>query len=95
VRPTRRPRLELVSVQGHPTDTERAAIVTALGQGVDAERQATTSSLWLRVSRAQARGLGIHDYRDRLAPKDAWRLSARLPLGGREYPGLAGRADAR
>ena len=90
-----RPRLELVSTEGNPTDDDRAAILKALEQLVESERQATTPSEWLRVSRAHARGLGIHDYRDRLAPEDAWRLSARLPLGGREYPGLAGRGDSR
>ena len=35
------------------------------------------------------------DYRDRFAKDDAWRLSARFPFGGREYPGLNGRADAK
>ena len=26
---------------------------------------------------------------------DAWRLSTRFPFGGREYPGLNGRGDAK
>jgi hypothetical protein len=95
VKPTRRPRLELVSVRGNPTDAERAAIVTGLQHLVDAERQSTTSSLWLRASRAHARRLGMHDYRDRFAPEDVWRLSVRFEFGGREYPGLTGRGDAR
>ncbi|MGH2730838.1 MAG: hypothetical protein ACRDJI_09565 [Actinomycetota bacterium] len=95
MKPTRRPRLELVSLQGNPTDAERAAIVKTLERMVDAERQSTTSSLWLRASRAHARRLGMHDYRDRFASEDVWRLSPRFVFGGREYPGLAGRGDAR
>jgi hypothetical protein len=35
------------------------------------------------------------DYRDRFSHEDAWRLSARFPYGGREYPGLNGRGDAK
>jgi hypothetical protein len=37
----------------------------------------------------------MYDYRDRFEAEDAWRLSARFPAGGREYPGLSGRGDAR
>jgi hypothetical protein len=35
------------------------------------------------------------DYRDRFDPEEAWRLSLRFPNGGREYPGLHGRGDAK
>ncbi len=37
----------------------------------------------------------MYDYRDRFEAADAWRLSTRFPFGGREYPGLVGRGDAR
>ena len=90
-----RPRLELVSVSGDPTEDEKAALQAALDRIHEAERQARTSSLWLRAARAQGRRLGMLDYRDRFARDDAWRLSARFPFGGREYPGLNGRGDAR
>ena len=91
----RQPRLELVSVSGDPTDQEKAAIENALEELVESERRATSSSLWLRAARAQGRRLGMLDYRDRFAKDDAWRLSTRFPFGGREYPGLIGRADAK
>jgi len=93
--PRRRPRLELVSVEGAPTAEERAAAAAALERVVDAERQAQTPSLWLRAGRAQGRRLGMHDYRDRVAAGDAWRLSLRFPAGGREYMGRIGRGDSR
>jgi hypothetical protein len=92
---TSRPRLHLVSIDGSPTDGERAAIEKALEDLVAHERQARSGSLWLRAARAQGRRLGMYDYRDRFAAADAWRLSLRFPAGGREYPGLVGRGDAR
>jgi hypothetical protein len=90
-----RPKLRLVSVDGEPTETERGAILEALTQLVEAEREARSSSLWLRAGRAQGRRLGMLDYHDRFSKEDAWRLSARFPVGGREYPGLVGRSDAK
>ena len=91
----KRPRLELVSVAGDPTDEEKVALQAALDRIHEQERLAKASSLWLRAARAQGRRLGMLDYRDRFARDDAWRLSARFPFGGREYPGLNGRADAK
>ncbi len=90
-----RPRLELVSVEGDASDDERAALQAALEKLVEEERRASASSLWLRAARAQGRRLGMLDYRDRFAKEDAWRLSARFPYGGREYPGRTGRADTK
>jgi hypothetical protein len=93
-RPDRR-RLTLVDVTGNPTDEERRALEETLERVVEEERRATEASLWLRAGRAQGRRLGNLDYRDRFSREDAWRLSARFPFGGREYPGLNGRGDAK
>ena len=90
-----RPKLELVSVEGSPTEDEKKAIEEALVQIVELERQATSSSVWLRAARSQGRRLGMLDYRDRFTREDAWRLSARFPYGGREYPGRNGRGDTK
>ena len=80
----------------NPTGTVMARHeVEAIARLVEAEREARSSSVWLRAARAQGRRLGMYDYRDRFSREDAWRLSARLPGGGREYPGLHGRGDAR
>jgi hypothetical protein len=90
-----KPKLRIVSVDGNPTDQERAAIEAALVEMVEEERRARAASVWKRAGRAQGRRLGNFDYRDRFDSADAWRLSTRFPFGGREYPGLNGRGDAR
>ena len=90
-----RPRLELVSVDGAVTDAESHALQAALDKIAEDERRARASSVWLRAARSQGRRLGMFDYRDRFSSADAWRLSTRFPFGGREYPGLNGRGDAK
>lgn len=89
------PRFEIVSTRGHPSEDEERAVASALERVLERERQARSASVWLRAGRAQGRRLGMYDYRDRFSREDAWRLSVRFPPGGREYPGLIGRADAR
>jgi len=91
----RRPDLEIVASAGHATPEELAAIEEALVEAVEEERHAHAASLWLRSARAQGRRLGMYDYRDRFQKDDAWRLSVRMPAGGREYPGKLGRGDTR
>ena len=91
----RRPRLQIVSIDGSPTEEERAALEVALEELVERERRTVGASLWKRAGRAQGRRLGMYDYRDRFNAEDSWRLSARFPAGGREYPGLNGRGDAK
>lgn len=88
-------RIEIESVSPDPSDEERAVLEAALGELVERERRIASSSLWLRAARSQGRRLGMLDYRDRFAKDDAWRVSARFPFGGREYPGLNGRGDAK
>ena len=89
------PNLRIVSIDGGATEDERAAIQVALTQMIEEERRATAASIWKRAGRAQGRRLGNFDYRDRFDTADAWRLSTRFPFGGREYPGLNGRGDAK
>ena len=90
----RRPRLERVRTSGDPSEEERRALRSALERVTEQERPGAGSA-WLRAARAQGRRLGMYDYRDRFSREDAWRLSARLPGGGREYSGLHGRGDAK
>jgi hypothetical protein len=82
-------------VEGSTTEAQRKAIHEALTRAVEAQRRAQATSVWLRAGRAQGRRLGMLDYRDRFAREDAWRLSTRFAFGGREYPGLNGRGDAK
>ena len=91
----KRPRLHLVSVDGKPSAEEQRVIEGALEHVIEQERISRTSSVWLRAARSQGRRLGMIDYRDRFSHEDAWRLSTRFPFGGREYPGLNGRGDAK
>ena len=88
-------RLELVSVDGQPTESELKVIADALEHHVDGQHSAAAPSIWRRAGRARGRRLGMFDYRDRFTAEDAWRLSARFSFGGREYSGLHGRGDAR
>ncbi len=88
-------RIRIEKVSPAPSDAEREVLEATLEELVERERQARSSSLWLRAARSQGRRLGMLDYRDRFSKDDAWRLSARFPFGGREYPGLIGRGDAR
>lgn len=90
-----KPDLRIVSIDGEPTEAEQAAIQAALEKAIEEERRTTAASLWKRAGRAQGRRLGNLDYRDRFSSDDAWRLSTRFPFGGREYPGLNGRGDAK
>lgn len=89
------PDIDVVSVSPPPSEDETAAVRAALVQLVEEERRAGAMSIWRRAGRAQGRRLGMSDYRDRFSREDSWRLSARFPYGGREYPGLVGRGDAR
>jgi hypothetical protein len=91
----RRPHLEIVRVEGDPTEDELAEIEAVVTKLLRTERQEKAPSLWARAGRAQSRRLGMFDYRDRFSQDDAWRLSVRMPFGGREYPGRNGRGDAK
>ena len=91
----RRPRVDIERIDGNAAEAEERAIIAGLEMLIEEERRGGASSLWKRAGRAQGRRLGMSDYRDRFSREDAWRLSARFPYGGREYPGLLGRGDAR
>ena len=88
-------RLEIVAVEGNPTEEERRALDEAMRGLIARERREAAASVWLRAGRAQGRRLGMFDYHARFEPADAWRLSTRFPFGGREYSGLSGRGDAK
>lgn len=93
--PARRPVLRIMKASGNAAPEELAAVEEALVRALEEERKAHAASLWLRSARAQGRRLGMYDYRDRFNKEDAWRLSVRMPAGGREYPGKLGRGDSR
>ena len=86
---------EIISITPRPGEDERGALETALTELMAAEKHGPSESLWALAGRARGRRLGLSDYGERLDAADVWRLSLRWPTGGREYQGLAGRADAR
>ena len=88
-------RLEVVSIEGNPTEEERQVVARALEELAAKEKASRTASVWLRAGRAQGRRLGMFDYHARFETADAWRLSTRFPFGGREYSGMNGRGDAK
>jgi hypothetical protein len=90
-----KPHLEVVHVDGSPTEEEQSAIEAALESMIEREREIAAPSVWKRAARAQGRRLGMLDYRDRFSKEDAWRLSTRFPFGGREYQGRGGRGDTK
>jgi hypothetical protein len=92
---SRRSHLEIVRIDGDPSDDERREIEAVAIKLLRTELQESAPSLWARAGRAQSRRLGMFDYRDRFSRDDAWRLSVRMPFGGREYPGRNGRGDAK
>jgi hypothetical protein len=92
---SRKPHLRLVSIDGNPTEEETSALQHALESMTEHDREVRRASMWLRAGRAQGRRLGNLDYVNRFSTEDAWRLSTRFPFGGREYPGLNGRGDAK
>jgi hypothetical protein len=93
--PERKLHLVAVDTPQASSPEESAALQAALDKLAEDERRARASSVWVRAARSQGRRLGMFDYRDRFATDDAWRLSTRFPFGGREYPGLNGRGDAK
>lgn len=93
--PKHRPRFDVLEVHGNASTEELAVAKEAVSRLLESERKTRATSVWLRSARAHGRRLGMYDYRDRFNSADAWRLSVRFPAGGREYPGLTGRGDAR
>jgi hypothetical protein len=93
--PERKLHIVRVDAPDSVTPEETSRLQAALDKMAEDERRTRASSVWVRASRSQGRRLGMFDYRDRFSSADAWRLSTRFPFGGREYPGLNGRGDAK
>lgn len=71
----------------------RDAILAAVRELLRRESALARPSAW-RLSGWVAQRAGITDF-GRWLPGRQWALSARLPSGGREFPGLNGRGDAK
>ncbi len=75
-----------------PPPSEREAILRAMREVLEHEAALALPPLWTIAGWTHKR-TGVTDL-GRWLP-NVWRLAARLPWGGREYPGLIGRGDAK
>ena len=83
-----------VRIEPEPSDDHRDAVLKAVRELLDREAGLARPSAW-RVSGWVAQRTGITDLAKWLPPIRHWPLSSRLPWGGREFPGLNGRGDAK
>jgi hypothetical protein len=81
-------------ISPEPTDEDRLVVVAAVEALLRAEAELARPSAW-RLGGWVHRRVGIEDLGRWVPEHRRWPLSARLPRGGREYPGLYGRGDAK
>ena len=75
-----------------PTPDDREAILAAVREVLRREETLARPSTW-RLAGWVGQRVGIVDLY--VAADRRWALSARLPIGGRIFPGLNGRGDAK
>ncbi len=77
-----------------PTPGDREAVLEAVERILRREAQLARPAAWTLGGWSYRRS-GVRDFGRWLPPGRRWALSERLPWGGREYPGLIGRGDAK
>jgi hypothetical protein len=75
-----------------PSPDDEAAILAAVRQVLDRESSFVRPSMW-RLAGWTGQRVGVRDLN--MASGRRWVLSARMELGGRIFPGLNGRGDAK
>jgi hypothetical protein len=83
-----------IGVSPEPDDDDREAILVAVEELLRREATLATPAAWRLVARTQQR-IGITDLGRFVPDGRRWALSTRTPWGGREFPGLNGRGDAK
>lgn len=83
-----------IHIDPDPSDAERAAILESVRQLLAHESSLAGPSAW-RLSGWIAQRTGITDLARWIPQHRRWPASTRLPWGGREWPGLNGRGDAK
>jgi hypothetical protein len=81
-------------VTPEPSDDDRDAILAAVRQTLDREADLARPSGW-RLHGWIHQRVGLTDLARWVPDHRRWALSTRMPRGGREFPGLQGRGDAR
>jgi len=77
-----------------PPPSDREAILEAVDALLRREADRARPSTWTLGGWIDRR-VGLTDLGRWIEPDRRWVLSARLPRGGRDYPGLTGRGDAK
>lgn len=77
-----------------PSDDDRAAILAAVRQTLEREAALARPSAW-RLQGWIHQRVGLTDLARWVPAHHRWALSTRMPHGGREFPGLNGRGDAK
>jgi len=83
-----------IRITPEPSEDHRRAILGSVQALLQREASLARPSSW-RVADWVAQRSGIRDLATSLPDVRRWPLSARLPWGGREFPGLNGRGDAK
>jgi hypothetical protein len=83
-----------IRIDPDPPDEHRAAILESVRELLARESSLAAPSPW-RLSGWVAQRAGITDLARWMPDHRLWPASARLPWGGREWPGLNGRGDAK
>ena len=77
-----------------PDDGDRAAILEAVRRLLRRSEELARPSVW-RLSGWVSQRTGVTDLARAAPGSRTWPLSARMPWGGRVFPGLNGRGDAK
>lgn len=77
-----------------PREQDRDAILAAVDELLRREASVAQPAVW-RVAGWTEQRVGISDLRNWIPAERRWALSARLANGGRVFPGLNGRGDAK
>ena len=77
-----------------PDDVDRAAVLAAVRELLRRSEELARPSTW-RLSGWVSQRTGVTDLARSVPEPRRWPLSARLPWGGRIFPGLNGRGDAK
>jgi len=83
-----------VPISPEPSPEDREAVLAAMDALLRREAELARPSLW-RTSGWMSQGVGIDDVAGSVPAARRWPLSSRLPWGGRLFPGLNGRGDAK
>jgi hypothetical protein len=81
-------------IRPEPSDEDRAAVLAALHELLAKEAELLAPAPWRLAGWTEQR-VGLGDLQRWVPAHRRWPLSARLPRGGRVFPGLNGRGDAK